>query len=228
MMDVTASELIAEVEGAVPGGDALRRLEAAAVGAARLAVVSDAVVGHFVDAARADGVPWTDIGAALGVTKQAAHQRHVARHEPDDQRLEGFDAGGRDAVHRGFEQARRLQHRFVGTEHLLLGVLDQGDSSAARVLVDHGVTADAARREVLAVVGRGDSPFEGELGLTARAYKVVELARREAHQLGAEAIDPLHLVLGLVREGRGVAATVVSTLAGDLDAVRADLLSAAS
>ncbi len=124
-------------------------------------------------------------------------------------------------MHRAHEEAAALQHRYVGTEHLLLGVLGLGEGTVAEVLARVGVTLDDARREAVAVVGRGESPFAGDhLGLTARADKVLELAAKESRERGADEISSEDLVLGLVREGRGVAAIVLTKLAGDLTVVR--------
>jgi len=123
------------------------------------------------------------------------------------------------------EEARRLQYNFVGTEHLLLGLIREGDGVAAKVLVSMGITLDRVRQEVEKVIGRGSTPAEGEIGLTPRAKKVVlEFSAEEARHLGHNYIGPEHILLGLIREGEGVAARVLVNLGADLDKLRAQIV----
>lgn len=226
MVQISTEQLIGQVEQTEPEATALRRLELATTGAERLTAAADRLVGHYVEAARGEGASWTEIGAALGVSKQAAQQRHVAREAAGGAWLTGFSADGRDAVHLAIEEARRLRHRYVGTEHLLLGILALGRGPAYAVLTEAGVTADGARQRALDIVGRGESPFAGDLGLTARSHKVLELATRETRQLGAAETGAEHVLLGLVREGHGVAAMVLQAMTGDAGALRTDVIRA--
>ena len=123
------------------------------------------------------------------------------------------------------EEARRLQYNFVGTEHLLLGLIREGDGVAAKVLVSMGITLERVRQEVEKVIGRGSTPAEGEIGLTPRAKKVVlEFSAEEARHLGHNYIGPEHILLGLIREGEGVAARVLVNLGADLDKLRAQIV----
>ncbi len=123
------------------------------------------------------------------------------------------------------EEARRLQYNFVGTEHLLLGLIREGEGVAAKVLLSMGISLDKVRGEVEKVIGRGSTPAEGEIGLTPRAKKVVlELAAEEARHLGHSYIGTEHILLGLIREGEGVAARVLLNLGADLERVRAQVL----
>jgi ATP-dependent Clp protease ATP-binding subunit ClpC len=119
------------------------------------------------------------------------------------------------------EEARRLDFNFVGTEHLLLGLIREGEGVAARALLSLGVDLDKARTEVERLVGRGSTPGATEIGLTPRAKKVVlELSAEEARHLGHNYIGTEHLLLGLIREREGVAARVLENLGVDLARVR--------
>ena len=123
------------------------------------------------------------------------------------------------------EEAKRLQYNFVGTEHLLLGLIREGDGIAAKALLSLGVSLDKVRAEVEKVIGRGTTPAEGDIGLTPRAKKVVlELSAEEARHLGHNYIGTEHILLGLIREGEGVAARVLLNLGADLDRVRAQVI----
>ena len=123
------------------------------------------------------------------------------------------------------EEARRLNYNFVGTEHLLLGLIREGDGIAAKALLSMGVSLEKVRAEVEKVIGRGATPAEGDIGLTPRAKKVVlELSAEEARHLGHNYIGTEHILLGLIREGEGVAARVLLNLGADLDRVRAQVI----
>jgi ATP-dependent Clp protease ATP-binding subunit ClpC len=118
------------------------------------------------------------------------------------------------------EEARRLDHNYIGTEHLLLGLLREGQGVASRALAAMDISLDEARREVEGIIGRGDHTQSGHIPFTPRAKKVLELSLREAQQLGHNYIGSEHILLGLVREGEGVAAQVLVKLGADLDRVR--------
>jgi len=118
------------------------------------------------------------------------------------------------------EEARRLGHNVVGTEHILLGLAAEGEGVAARALQAMGISLDKVRAEVEKVIGKGESPPQGQIGFTPRAKRVLELAFDEARQLGHTYIGTEHILLGLIREGEGVAAQVLKNLGADLDKVR--------
>ncbi|AZR74685.1 ATP-dependent Clp protease ATP-binding subunit ClpC [Anoxybacter fermentans] len=118
------------------------------------------------------------------------------------------------------EEAKRLNHGYVGTEHLLLGLIREGQGVAARALAEVGINFDQVRAEVEKIIGRGDYPVEGKLGFTPRSKKVLNLSLDEARQLGHNYIGTEHLLLGLIREGEGVAARVLKELGADLNSVR--------
>ncbi|MBE3599069.1 MAG: ATP-dependent Clp protease ATP-binding subunit [Limnochordaceae bacterium] len=118
------------------------------------------------------------------------------------------------------EEARRLGHNVVGTEHILLGLIAEGEGVAARALQSMGISLERVRAEVEKVIGRGEGTTTGQIGFTPRAKRVLELAFDEARQLGHTYIGTEHILLGLIREGEGVAAQVLRNMGADLDKVR--------
>ena len=113
-----------------------------------------------------------------------------------------------------------LDHGYIGTEHLLLGLIHDGEGVAAKALTALGIDRDAVRDGVKTVIGRGQQPAAGHIPFTPRAKKVLELSLRESTQLGHNYIGTEHILLGLVREGEGVAAQVLVNLGADLNRVR--------
>ncbi|MEZ4497951.1 MAG: ATP-dependent Clp protease ATP-binding subunit [Thermomicrobiales bacterium] len=122
------------------------------------------------------------------------------------------------------EEAQRFNHNYIGTEHLLLGLVREGDGVAARVLSNMGVQLPKVRSAVEFIIGRGEQAPTGEIGLTPRAKKVIELAVDEARRLNHHYIGTEHLLLGLVREGEGIAAGVLESLGVNLEKVRAQVM----
>src|SRR5215467_12110997 len=119
------------------------------------------------------------------------------------------------------DEAQRLGHNYMGTEHLLLGLVREGEGVAAIALTQLGVRLEDARAAVLHIIGHGDRIVAGEIGLTPRAKKVLELAVDEARRMGHHYIGTEHLLLGLLREGEGIAAGVLESLGLNLQEVRA-------
>ena len=122
------------------------------------------------------------------------------------------------------EEARLLNHSFIGTEHILLGLLREGEGLGAVALGELGVSLQAAREQVEAVIGMAGSAPVGSPPFTPRAKKVLELALREALQMNHSYIGTEHILLGLVREGQGVAATVLVSLGADPGRVRQEVI----
>ena len=122
------------------------------------------------------------------------------------------------------EEARRLGHNFVGTEQVLLGLIGEGTGVAAKTLKSMGVTLKDARAEVEKIIGRGSGFVAVEIPFTPRAKRVLELSWDEARQLGHNYIGTEHLLLGLIREGEGVAARVLENLGVDLNKIRANVV----
>ncbi|MEB3283529.1 MAG: ATP-dependent Clp protease ATP-binding subunit [Lyngbya sp.] len=124
------------------------------------------------------------------------------------------------------EEARRLGHNFVGTEQLLLGILGEGTSVAAKLLSDRGVTLEDARREVESIIGRGSGFIPAEIPFTPRAKRVFEGSLQEARQLGNNYIGPEHILLGLLQDEEGVAAKVLENFSIDRGKLRTDIIRA--
>ncbi len=118
------------------------------------------------------------------------------------------------------EEARQLSHSYIGTEHVLLGLIHEGEGVAAKALESLGISLEAVRGQVEEIIGRGGSAPSGHIPFTPRAKKVLELSLREALQLGHNYIGTEHILLGLIREGEGVAAQVLVKLGADLSRVR--------
>ena len=122
------------------------------------------------------------------------------------------------------EEARRLGHNFVGTEQVLLGLIGEGTGIAAKTLKSMGVNLKDARIEVEKIIGRGSGFVAVEIPFTPRAKRVLELSWDEARQLGHNYIGTEHLLLGLIREGEGVAARVLENLGVDLNKIRSNVV----
>jgi hypothetical protein len=134
--------------------------------------------------------------------------------------FERFTDRARRVVVLAQEEARLLNHNYIGTEHILLGLIHEGDGVAARTLESLGISLEAVRAQVEEIIGRGGSAPSGHIPFTPRAKKVLELSLREALQLGHNYIGTEHILLGLIREGEGVAAQVLVKLGADLSGVR--------
>jgi ATP-dependent Clp protease ATP-binding subunit ClpC len=146
------------------------------------------------------------------------------RNGRDIDRFDKFTERARKVLSLAQEEAQRLRHNYIGTEHLLLGLLREGEGVAAKVLNNLGVDLKEARNTVEAIIGRGNRVVLGEIGLTPRAKKVIELAVDEARRLNHHYIGTEHLLLGLVREGEGIAAGTLESLGVDLKKVRAETM----
>jgi ATP-dependent Clp protease ATP-binding subunit ClpA len=138
--------------------------------------------------------------------------------------FERFTDRARRVVVLAQEEARMLNHNYLGTEHLLLGLVHEGEGVAARTLESLGISLGAVRQQVEEIIGQGQQAPAGHIPFTPRAKKVIELARREANDLGHNYLGTEHLLLGLVREGEGVAAQVLVKLGADLARVRQQVL----
>ena len=114
------------------------------------------------------------------------------------------------------EEARLLNHSYIGTEHILLGLIHEGEGVAAKALESLNISLEAVREQVEEIIGQGGSSPSGHIPFTPRAKKVLELSLREALQLGHNYIGTEHILLGLIREGEGVAAQVLVKLGADL------------
>jgi len=138
--------------------------------------------------------------------------------------FERFTDRARRVVVLAQEEARMLNHNYIGTEHILLGLIHEGEGVAAKALESLGISLEAVRQQVEEIIGQGQQAPSGHIPFTPRAKKVLELTSREASQLGHHYIGTEHILLGLIREGEGVAAQVLVRLGADLNRVRQQVI----
>jgi Clp amino terminal domain, pathogenicity island component len=138
--------------------------------------------------------------------------------------LERFTDQARRVVVLAEEEARTLDHNWIGTEHLLLGVLREGDGAAARALASLGISLQPVRQQVEEIIGSVQQHASEHIAFTPRSKKVLELSLRESLQLGHDRVGTGHILLGLIREGEGVAAQVLVRLGADLNQMRQQVI----
>jgi hypothetical protein len=218
---MTLDELVAKTRTKAASIDPLDLLATASRQQQELTDMGEELLDYWVQHARAAGCSWAQIGGSLGVTKQAAQQRHSAARgllgklkgrvaDAGAGLFNGFDPAARRVVVLAQEEARTLRHNFLGTEHLLLGLLAETDSVAATVLDTAGITRDAARAAVERIVGCGQGVPRGHIPFTPRAKQVLVLSLRESRELGHHHIGTGHILLGLLTEGGGLGTQVLT------------------
>jgi hypothetical protein len=230
---VDLNELIAAVEE-TGTDDPLERVSAAAALKDQIEALGDELLDHFVKDARDRGCSWTQIGEALGVTRQAAQQRHrglLGRLVAGltEGRFRRFTPRARAAVIAAQTAARDRQHECIGTEHILLGLFD--DTARGNVAVKALERFDVDRATVEHLVDErmppGTTRVRGHIPFTPRAKKVLELTLREALRMGHNYIGCEHIVLALRREEKGLAAEILAERGvshADLEAAVGDVL----
>jgi ATPases with chaperone activity, ATP-binding subunit len=142
----------------------------------------------------------------------------------DRDRFDKFTKRARNVLHLAQEEAQRLRHNYIGTEHLLLGLVREREGLAGKVLISLGLDLEKVREAVDSIIGRGDRAVFGEIGLTPRSKKVIEFAVEEARRLNHQYIGTEHILLGLIREGEGVAARVLESFGLSLSEVRVKII----
>ncbi|HEX6568790.1 MAG TPA: Clp protease N-terminal domain-containing protein [Acidimicrobiales bacterium] len=227
-MDVDLEQLIASVEDGTD--DPLDQVSSAALLKDQFEQLGDDLLDHFVTRARSGGCSWTQIGEALGVTRQAAQQRHGGLLDRLAGRLKDglfkrFTPRARVAVGNAQEAARARGDTYVGTEHVLLGLFAADDQNVAVQALDRlGASHADIERLVDARVPPGTTPVKGHIPFTPRAKKSLDLALREALALGHNYIGTEHIVLGLRRVEDGIAAQVLAELGVAYDELRATVV----
>lgn len=144
----------------------------------------------------------------------------MPRESTRDARFDKFSQRARQVFLLAQEEAKRYRHSFIGTEHLLLALVREGEGVAAKVLVNLGVELKAVRQAVEDEIAPGDRPATGDIGMTQRARRVVELAVDEARHQGHQYVGTEHLLLGLIQEGEGMAAPILEKLGVHLEQAR--------
>lgn len=208
--------LIADVKSRHPDGDVLAHLSDAVLEAEHLGELADHLVGHFVDQARRAGASWTEIGASMGVSKQAVQKRFVPRAsaEPTSGGIyERFTMRARHVVVAAQEAAHNAGHAHIGTEHLVLGLLSEPNGLAMQAIEKGaGVSADAVREAIRDRLAAPADSVPEHIPFTPRAKKVLDLTAREALRLGHNFIGTEHILLGLLKEEEGLGAVALIEL----------------
>jgi hypothetical protein len=193
---MTAVPDIEQLRAEIPPGAALDRLTAAAGVAEQLGARADELLDHFVDAARADGASWSDIGGCLRTSKQAAQQRFAALTDPPPGELPfGLTGTGAAVFASAADTARAFGHEYIRPEHLVLGLLAQPDELAARVLATLGVTPERAHNRVEDRLGSRPPRPTGSLGVAPQTKRILAQARVIAKSLGHKCPRTEHILL---------------------------------
>jgi hypothetical protein len=195
---VRLDDLITAINSSRPD-DVLEQLSQAVLLGDRLGEVADHLIGHFVDQARRSGASWTEIGRSMGVTKQAAQKRFVARPAPSDG-FERFSAPARAAVVGSMAAANAAGHPEIVPAHLLLGMLGAAGAVGTGALAAQGLDPDAVREAAHAALPPPGEPTTGLIPYDARARKVLELTFREALRRNHLSVGTGHLLLALLAE----------------------------
>ncbi len=138
--------------------------------------------------------------------------------------FERFTDRARQVIVLAHDESSTLKHNYIGTEHILLGLLREDDGSAAGALASLGITVERARAEVSQILGIGEEFNAGQLPFTDRANSVLKLALSEARAFDLEHVEPGHIMLSLLSEGQGVAARVLADLGADAELLRAEVI----
>jgi hypothetical protein len=187
---------IDELNRQIDGGTPVQRLSAASELADRLRARGDELLDLFVAAAREAGVSWSEIGRALGTSKQAAHERFAALADPAaGQAPFGLTGTAADVLGAAGVQARELGHHTIRPEHLILGLLAQPQELAAEVLTELGVTVEGAREQLARRLGSGPARPDGSLGVSPQTKRLLEQARAIARSLGSRCPKTEHILL---------------------------------
>ena len=214
--NLTLASLLEAVESERADADPFERLTAAVKLAERVRGSADELVDHFVQAARAAGCSWAEIGSAFGVSKQAAQQRFVTVAPTGEAWPPGLDDGAGAAFVSAAGEARALGHYYVGPEHLLLALFAQPEELAARALAALGVTAEAVRARVVERLPPSPPRPGGSLGVAPQTKRLLELARTLAKRLGHRCARTEHLLLAAVSPAlKSPAGTVLADCGAD-------------
>ncbi|HWE87866.1 MAG TPA: Clp protease N-terminal domain-containing protein [Pseudonocardiaceae bacterium] len=216
-LNVNLTELIAGVQSDLPGAEPLAWIAVAQSRSKQLGEIGDQLVGHFVDQARKSGASWSQIGDAIGVTKQAAQQRWVSP------TFERFTTRARKAVVLSQERARTDRRTEIGTEHLLFGLLEDPDGLAAQALASLAGSLDAVRTAVEARLKTGDTTLKGHIPFAPDCKDALRRTLDEALSLNHNYIGTEHILLSLLMTD-GQAAVILGELEIGYDATRAWLV----
>jgi hypothetical protein len=213
-LNISLADLIARLDAELIVASDLDRISEAQLRAHTLADLGEQLVGHYVGEAKQAGASWTQIGDAIGVSKQAAQQRWVPA------TFDRFTRRARHVIVLAQEAARVRKHHFIGTEHLLLGLLGEPEGVGALVLVDLAGSASAVSDAVDSRLEPGPENSPAKIPFTPGGKETLEQSMRQAKSLDHDFVGTEHLLLGLLAVEDGVAATVLAELNVDLPTAR--------
>lgn len=206
-LNLSLADLTARLDKEFPAADELARITEAQLRAHTLTDLADQLVGHYVDKAKRAGASWSAIGDAIGVSKQAAQQRHAPA------AFEGFTELNRHSIVLAQEAARTHKHDSIGTDHLLLGLLGEPRGLAYEVLTANVGSEQAIRQAIEQAMAPGAKKApRGHIPFRARSTEAIEHARRASADLGHDWVGTEHLLLGLIQAEESSAAQILRRL----------------
>jgi hypothetical protein len=206
-LNVSLSDLIARLDEELPDADDLARISEAHLRAQTLSDLGDQLIGHYVGKAKQAGASWTEIGDAIGVSKQAAQQRHTPA------AFERFTDLNRHSIVLAQEAARAHKHDSIGTEHLLLGLLGESRGLAYQLLIAKTESEQRIRDAIEeALPPAGKKAPRGHIAFRPESKAVIERARRASADLGHDWVGTEHTLLGLIRAEESPAAQILRNL----------------
>ncbi|HZM32795.1 MAG TPA: Clp protease N-terminal domain-containing protein [Acidimicrobiales bacterium] len=228
-MEISLEQLIALVEQT--SDTPLDRISTAALLQSQIVALGDDLLDHFVTKAREAGMSWAQIGEALGVTRQAAQQRHGPTSTPDpvleglrDGRFARFTQRARKAVISAHVEAQARKHGYIGTEHVLLGLMDDPESLASVALTNLGATKEGVSDALRDMVPDGGVEVQGHIPFTPRSKLALENALGEALALGHNYIGTEHILLGLHKVTEGLASRILVDQGVEYEALKGEII----
>jgi hypothetical protein len=206
-LDISLADLIARLDEELPEADELARISEARLRAQTLSDLGDQLIDHYVSKAKQTGASWTEIGDAIGVSKQAAQQRHAPA------AFERFTNLNRHSIVLAQEAARTYKHDSIGTEHLLLGLLGEPRGLAYEVLVAKAGSEERVRDVIReALPPAGEKALRGHIPFREETKEAIGQTRRASADLGHDWVGTEHTLLGLIRTAESPAAQILRTL----------------
>ncbi|MFG3200004.1 Clp protease N-terminal domain-containing protein [Streptomyces sp. NPDC048208] len=214
-LDINLADLIARLDEELPDAGDLAHISEARLRAQTLSDLGDQLIDHYVSKAKRSGASWTEIGDAIGVSKQAAQQRHAPAP------FERFTNLNRHGIVLAQEAARTYRHDFIGTEHLLLGLLGEPQGVAYDVLVAKAGSEQRVRDAVAdALPPAGQKALRGHIPFRPESKEAIDRAREAADELGHDRVGTEHMLLGLIRVEGSPAARILRDLGFTPDELR--------
>lgn len=206
-LDISLADLIARLDEELPEVNQLARISEARLRAQTLSDLGDQLIDHYVSKAKRDGASWTEIGDAIGVSKQAAQQRHAPA------AFAQFTELNRHSIVLAQEAARTHKHDSIGTEHMLLGLLGEPRGLAYEVLVAKAESEQRVRDAIEeAMPPAGEKALRGHIAFRPESKEAIEQARRASADLGHDWVGTEHMLLGLIRAEESRAAQILRNL----------------